>query len=179
MATYGWMPFWLVTVVEAGVWFPLHPLLRDCLREWNLCPCQLLPNGFKTIMGVVQLNRILGISLSVLDIKDIYDRCTSADGNSYYLRLRTGRGGFVTSLEDSYRYAGDDRVFVKGEWEFGESEVSTSVRIPRKMGTPPSKGRNLFGFQFSFLFFIPAGLTSPFCYADFRQKRQLARRKGN
>ncbi|XXG82195.1 hypothetical protein AAC387_Pa10g0194 [Persea americana] len=69
----GWMPFWLVTVVEAGVRFPLHPLLRDCLQEWNLCPCQLLPNVYKIIMGVVQLKGILGINLGVLDIEDTYD----------------------------------------------------------------------------------------------------------
>ena len=49
----GWMPFWLVSIVEAGVWFSLHPLLRDCHRKWNLCPCQLLPNGNKIIMGAV------------------------------------------------------------------------------------------------------------------------------
>ena len=60
-----WMPFWLVTVVEWGVRSPLHPLLRDCLWEWRLCPCQLTPNGFKIIMGAVQLNRILGINLGV------------------------------------------------------------------------------------------------------------------
>ena len=78
----GWMPFWLVTVVEGGVRFPLHPLLRDCLWQWRLCPCQLMPNGFKIIMGAVQLNRILGINLSVSDIENVYDICKSIDGNS-------------------------------------------------------------------------------------------------
>ena len=129
------MPFWLVIVVERGVRFPLHPLLRDCLWEWHLCPCQLTPNGFKIIIGVVQLNRILGISLGVSDIEDVYDLCKSADGNSYYLRLRTDWAGFVTALEDFYRYAGDDRIFVKGEWEFSELETSRLIWIPRKMGT--------------------------------------------
>ena len=91
-------------------------------------------------MGVVQLNRILGISLGVSDIEDVYDLFKSTDENSYYLRLRIGRVGFVTALKDSYRYAGDDRVFIRGEWEFKDSEASTTVRIPPKMGTPPSKG---------------------------------------
>ena len=75
----NWMPFWLVTVV------------RDCLREWSLCPCQLLPNGYKIIMGVVWLNEILGINLGVSDIEDTYDICKSAEGNTHYLRLRVGR----------------------------------------------------------------------------------------
>ena len=74
-----------------------------------------MPNGFKIIMGVVELNRILGINLGVSDIEDVYDLCKSEDRNSYYLRIRDHRSGFVTALEDSYRYAGDNRVFVKGE----------------------------------------------------------------
>ena len=116
----GWMPFWRVTIVEAGVRFPLHSLLRNCLEQWNLSPCQLLPNGYKIIMGAVRLNEILGINLSVPDIEETYDLCKSAEGNTHYLRLRARRAGFVTALEDSHKYAGDDRVFVKGGWEFGK-----------------------------------------------------------
>ena len=151
----GWMPFWLVTIVEAGVRFPLHPLLRNCLEQWNLNPCQLLPNGYKIIMGAVRLNEILGISLSVLDIEETYDLCKSAEGNTHYLRLRARRAGFVTALEDSNKYAGDDRVFVKGAWEFGKAESSIAVRVPRNIGIPPSKGRSPSGLQSLLFSFVP------------------------
>ena len=104
-------------------------------------------------MGVVRLNQILGIGLSVPDIEDTYDLCKSAEGDTYYLRLRVRRTGFVTALEDSNRYAGEDRVLVRGGWEFGEVEPATTVRVPRKIGIPPSKGRSSFGLQF-FSFFL-------------------------
>ena len=136
----GWMPFWHISVVEGGVRFPLHPLLMDCLWEWNLCPCQLLLNGYKIIMGAVRLNEILGIDLGLPDIEETYDLCKSTDGNTHYLRLRVGRAGFITLLEDSNRYAGVDQVFVRGEWEFGETKAGRTVQIPRRMGIPPSKG---------------------------------------
>ncbi|XXG42359.1 hypothetical protein AAC387_Pa01g2662 [Persea americana] len=99
-------------------------------------------------MEVVRLNEILDIGLGVPDIKDTYDLCKSAEGDTYYLRLRVRRTGFVTALEDSNKYAGEDRVLVRGGWEFGEAEPSTTVRIPRKIRTPPSKDRSPFGLQF-------------------------------
>ncbi|XXG39625.1 hypothetical protein AAC387_Pa01g0539 [Persea americana] len=49
-------------------------------------------------MGVVQLNRILGINLGVSDNEEVYDLCKSTDGNSYYLQLRVGRAAFITAL---------------------------------------------------------------------------------
>ena len=155
----GWMPFWLVSVVEGGIRFPLHPLVRDCLWEWRLCPCQLLPNGYKIIMGVVRLNQILEIGLGVPDIEDTYDLCKSAEGDTYYLRLRVRRTGFVTALEDSNKYAGEDRVLVRGGWEFGEAEPATTVLVPRKIGIPPSKDRSSFGLQF-FPFFLCLALDT-------------------
>ena len=78
-----WMPFMLVTVIEGGVRLPLHLLLRPCLKEWYLCPYQPMPNDFKILMDVVELNRILGINLGVHYIEDVYDLCNSRD--VYYL----------------------------------------------------------------------------------------------
>ena len=34
----GEIPFYLVTIVEGGVRFPLHPFLREYLCRWHLCP---------------------------------------------------------------------------------------------------------------------------------------------
>ncbi|RWR97703.1 hypothetical protein CKAN_02715400 [Cinnamomum micranthum f. kanehirae] len=135
----GWMPFPLVAIVEGGVRFPVHPLLRACLSTWHLSPCQLMPNGYKVIMGAVELNRILGINLGVHDIEDAYDVCKSAgDGTCFYLRGRPGREQFVTELEDSGRHAGNDRLFVSGNWEFGEDETAAEkrYRIPCHFGIP-------------------------------------------
>ena len=42
-------------------------------------------------MGVVRLNQILKIGLGVPDIEDTYDLCKSAEGDTYYLRLRVRR----------------------------------------------------------------------------------------
>ena len=103
-------------------------------------------NGFKIIMGVVELNRILGIDLGVHDIEDVYDVCKSAaNDRTYYLRVKTQHKGFVGDLEDSNKYAGDDRVFVTGNWEIGANEpVSTrGYRVPRHYGSPPSNFRAL------------------------------------
>ncbi|KAJ8617668.1 hypothetical protein MRB53_013854 [Persea americana] len=82
-------------------------------------------------MGVVRLNEILDIGLGVLDIEDTYDLCKSAEGDTYYLRLRVRRTGFVTALEDSNNF-------------------------------------------FSLLLLAPN--TIFFVYADFREKRELARK---
>ena len=99
---------------------PLHPFLRTCQKKWCLCPCQLMHNGFKIIMAVPKLNRILGINLGIHDINDVYNLCKSGGGdNTYYLQVKANRQCIVNELEDSNQYAGDDRLLVSGNWEFG------------------------------------------------------------
>ena len=138
------MPFPLIAVVEGGVRFPLHPLLRACLSSWNLTPCQLMPNAFKVIMGTVALNKHLHINLDIRDIEDVYDLCKTKEG-TYYLRLKPKRRPFVNALEDSNKYVGDDIISVSGNWEFGPEEEARVYSIPRYPGVAPST-------EFSMLF---------------------------
>ena len=68
-----------------------------------------MPNDFKIIMGIAELNRNLGINLGVHDSEDVYDLCKSGGGdNTYYLWVKAKRKCFINELEDSNKYARDN-----------------------------------------------------------------------
>src|ERR1700738_4383764 len=41
----------ILAIVEGGVRFPLHPLLREVLEHYKLSPMQLSANFFRVVMG--------------------------------------------------------------------------------------------------------------------------------
>ena len=109
-ATWETIHMPVVDIVEGGVRFPLHPLLRETLAYYRLCPRQVSPNMIRIIMGVVELNRLLGTSLGVWDIQFCYSACRAPSG-TFYLKCRKDFMKLVTDLPDSAR--GEDLDFFK------------------------------------------------------------------
>ncbi|RRT32424.1 hypothetical protein B296_00058733 [Ensete ventricosum] len=60
-----------VDALEAGLWFPLHPLIEECLRWWRVSPSQVAPNSWRYI--VVFLGECRGVG--IIPTRDLFMAC--------------------------------------------------------------------------------------------------------
>lgn len=103
------------SIVEGGVRFPLHPLLRQVLNYYNLCPIQLLANFFRVVRGTVALNEILGTNLGLWDIHHLYT-CSRTQNSTYYLKSRKGNRKLILNLPESAQGLDHDCLVVTGNF---------------------------------------------------------------
>ena len=128
--------FPLLSIAEGGVRFPLHPFLRAVLRHWDLIPSQSNVNFFRIIMGVVALNRCLGINLGIPAIRHCYALAKSSSRHGrYFLRAKDTDHQLITMLSSSGKRVDDVMVVIRGNWEFNEGEDRVDP-VPRRRGEP-------------------------------------------
>ncbi|RWW37137.1 hypothetical protein BHE74_00057787, partial [Ensete ventricosum] len=79
-----------VDALEAGLRFPLHPLIEECLRWWRICPSQVAPNSWRYLIVFLGECQGAGIILT----RDLFMAC---------FRLCKSRGGYYLTTQVGFR----------------------------------------------------------------------------
>ncbi|RZR94468.1 hypothetical protein BHM03_00023157 [Ensete ventricosum] len=82
-----------VDALEAGLRFPLHPTIVECLRWWRISPSQMAPNSWRYLIAFLGECRGEGI----VPTQTLFFTC---------FRLCKSRGGYYLTAQDGFKVSG-------------------------------------------------------------------------
>ena len=131
---------------NAGIRFPMQPMIRELLDRLNLSPGQLAPNAWRTVVGSMVMWKVLSDGKDDLTIDELlfcYKPCQIPASPGFWslnirqrgLKLRVGTPSSNREWKDNY-------VFVCGEnWESLQCEKDDNfIPVHREWGVPSSFG---------------------------------------
>jgi hypothetical protein len=113
----------IMAIVEGGVRFPLHSFLIDFLQTVNATPSQISVNTFRIIMGVIAINRLLDVNLTIREVLAVYQyKCLGPKSNTLsHLVARNVNEKLVNGLPSTNKGFEKDYLRVGGDWWPGSS----------------------------------------------------------
>uniref|UniRef100_A0A2N9ERS7 Uncharacterized protein n=1 Tax=Fagus sylvatica TaxID=28930 RepID=A0A2N9ERS7_FAGSY len=113
----------IMAIVEGGVRFPLHSFLIDFLQTVNATPSQISVNTFRIIMGVIAINRLLDVNLTIREVLAVYQyKCLGPKSNTLsHLVARNVNEKLVNGLPSTNKGFEKDYLRVGGDWFPGSS----------------------------------------------------------
>ena len=131
---------------NAGMRFPLQPLMRELLDRLNLSPGQLAPNAWRTVVGCMVTWKVLSKGEDDLTVDELlfcYKPCQILASLGFWsLNMRQKGLKLVVGTPSSNREWKDDFVFVCGDnWEGLPYEKDNDfIPVRREWGVPSSSG---------------------------------------
>ena len=114
-----------------GFRFPFPPFVQEVLDYYGVAPSQLMPNAWRSLLGIEVIVRVKGKRVDLVDFKSSYYlKQHDADKGRFLFTLRANKKAWVTELVPSNKRGWRKKYcFVKGDL-FGMSDyvVPTSWR---------------------------------------------------
>jgi hypothetical protein len=141
---------------NAGVRFPMQPLMRELLDRLNLAPSQLAPNAWRTIVGCMVIWKVLSDGKDDLTMDELLfcykPYQIPASPGFWSLNMRQRGLKLVVGTPSSNREWKDNFVFVCGDnWEGLLCEKDDDfIHVRQEWGVPSSSGVCVCVFFFFF-----------------------------
>ncbi|GFZ02371.1 hypothetical protein Acr_15g0009790 [Actinidia rufa] len=122
----------------AGLRLPIHPTIREILIHYKICPAQLSPNAWRSVICSLVIWRHFKRHMSCDEFRCLYSLSPLPDSGWYYFKARPeknllrGSPSNVKGWKKRFFFASGD------EWEFpsGMAADDSTPRVPRSWGTP-------------------------------------------
>ncbi|GFS41354.1 hypothetical protein Acr_00g0073890 [Actinidia rufa] len=122
---------------QAGLRLPIHPTIREILVHYKICPAQLSPNAWRSVICSLVIWRHFKRHMSCDEFRCLYSLSPLPDLGWYYFKARPdknllrGSPSNVKGWKTRFFFASGD------EWEFPlGTAASNTLRVPRSWGTP-------------------------------------------
>ena len=145
LSRYGDVAFYEADF-NAGVRFPLQPLMRELLDRLNLSPGQLAPNAWRTVVGCMVMWKVLSDGEDDLTVDELLfcykPYQIPASPGFWSLNIRKRGLKLVVGTPSSNKEWKDDFVFVCGDnWEGLPCEKDDNfIPVRREWGIPSFSG---------------------------------------